>query len=285
MVPSRGVCLWAIAAVLPITLGFLPLVGLAQTYGDGIFGANEYSGTSNLPPLISLTMPTSGQSFSNGASVSISASSSDPDGTIAEVAFFVDDVSIGTTSSPYTTTWTAAGTGAHGITAVATDNEGAHATATVAITVPGSSSGGSSGGSSSSGSKSSSSKSKKAEATSAPASIAELQQKVAELTALLAQLMALRDATRPAAPTGFIFTRDLTVGSDHADVRMLQQFLNSKGFTVSTVGAGSPGQESTYFGQLTREALAVFQSTHDIVPAVGYFGPVTRALVTSILKP
>jgi tripartite motif-containing protein 71 len=77
------------------------------------------------------------------------------------------------------------------------------------------------------------------------------------------------------------FTRDLTLGSTGSDVKQLQMFLNSKGFTVAKTGAGSPGQESTYFGPLTQKALAKFQKANGITPAVGYFGPITRSFINT----
>ena len=85
-------------------------------------------------------------------------------------------------------------------------------------------------------------------------------------------------------PSVYHFTRDLTLGATGEDVRQLQIFLNSNGYTVSTEGPGSPGQETTYFGTLTQQALARYQAANDIAPAVGYFGPITRAQVNSALN-
>jgi peptidoglycan hydrolase-like protein with peptidoglycan-binding domain len=80
---------------------------------------------------------------------------------------------------------------------------------------------------------------------------------------------------------GYTFTRSLEVGSTGSDVKMLQQFLNQNGFIVATVGAGSPGSETEVFGPATRSALIRFQTTHGIVPALGYFGPVTQAFIAA----
>ena len=82
------------------------------------------------------------------------------------------------------------------------------------------------------------------------------------------------------AATGF--TRDLTVGMTGADVRQLQLFLNAHGAVIVTAGAGSPGQETDYFGPATRSALAKFQAAHGITPAAGYFGPKTRDFITTL---
>ncbi len=70
---------------------------------------------------------------------------------------------------------------------------------------------------------------------------------------------------------------NLELGATGSEVRALQQFLNSKGFMVATTGAGSPGNETTIFGLLTQSALAAYQSANGISPAIGYFGPITRA--------
>lgn len=76
--------------------------------------------------------------------------------------------------------------------------------------------------------------------------------------------------------------RDLTVGSTGDDVRALQQFLNMNGYPLATTGPGSPGNETTIFGALTRAALATFQSAQGISPSVGYFGPLTRGKIQSL---
>jgi peptidoglycan hydrolase-like protein with peptidoglycan-binding domain len=59
--------------------------------------------------------------------------------------------------------------------------------------------------------------------------------------------------------------------------------LNSVGFPVASRGAGSPGREVTRFGPLTRAALARFQKANGITPAVGFFGPITRARVNQMI--
>lgn len=88
--------------------------------------------------------------------------------------------------------------------------------------------------------------------------------------------------TSPAAqvPT-FLFTKDRHLGESGTDVQTLQEFLNSHGAPVAATGVGSPGHETTYFGARTRAALAVFQKAHGIVPASGYFGPLTRGYINS----
>ena len=86
-----------------------------------------------------------------------------------------------------------------------------------------------------------------------------------------------------ALPSPAVFTRDLTLSSKGDDVKALQQFLNAQGFVVAATGAGSVGNESIFFGNLTKAALAKYQSANNISPAVGYFGPKTRVQVKKAL--
>jgi len=75
------------------------------------------------------------------------------------------------------------------------------------------------------------------------------------------------------------FKTNLTVGSLGSEVKMLQEFLNARGYTITNSGAGSPGNETTRFGALTKAALIKYQKAKSISPAAGYFGPKTRAAV------
>src|SRR3989344_2314470 len=105
----------------------------------------------------------------------------------------------------------------------------------------------------------------------------------AQIQVLLAQIAALQGGTTGGAC--FTFTMNLTLGSTGTEVMPLQKFLNSKGFTVATSGAGSVGNETSYFGGLTAAATAKFQAANGISPAVGYFGPITRGKVNSMCAP
>ncbi len=112
---------------------------------------------------------------------------------------------------------------------------------------------------------------------------ADLQAQIAGLLLQIQQLQAqLSGSTGGGATTSYSFTRSLTIGSTGEDVRALQQFLNSHSALVSSSGAGSPGNESTYFGSKTRAALAKWQAANGVSPAVGYFGPITRAAIAAM---
>ncbi|HEV7121564.1 MAG TPA: peptidoglycan-binding protein, partial [Candidatus Paceibacterota bacterium] len=98
----------------------------------------------------------------------------------------------------------------------------------------------------------------------------------AQIASLLAQIAALQAqlGTSTTGSTSMTFTMDLKVGSSGAQVTALQNWLISKGFTIS---AGATG----FFGAQTKAALAAYQAANGISPAAGYFGPVTRARVNA----
>jgi chitinase/chitodextrinase len=74
------------------------------------------------PPVVSLTSPSSGASFSCGATVSLAASASDADGFVSKVEFFDGGALIGAdTTAPYSVSWLANSSGSHQLTAKATD--------------------------------------------------------------------------------------------------------------------------------------------------------------------
>lgn len=82
----------------------------------------------NEAPSVSITNPANGASFTTGSEISIEASATDSDGSISQVEFFVNGVSIGTdAASPFAANWSIT-EGSQTITATATDNEGATAT-------------------------------------------------------------------------------------------------------------------------------------------------------------
>ena len=105
---------------------------------------------SNIPPTIALTAPTNTATYGALATIQLSATASDTNGSVVQVDFFYASTNkIGTaTSSPYAFTWTNVNTGSYPLTAVATDNEGGSSTSsvvnvtvtntppTVALTIP-----------------------------------------------------------------------------------------------------------------------------------------------------
>ncbi|TSC88940.1 MAG: DNA topoisomerase IV subunit A [Parcubacteria group bacterium Gr01-1014_2] len=102
-----------------------------------------------------------------------------------------------------------------------------------------------------------------------------------QIAALQAQIAGLSGQT----VSTFQFTKNLTIGSSGEDVKALQKFLNAAGFKIANSGPGSPGNETSLFGSLTRTALAKWQAANAVSPASGYFGPLTRAKITSVSVP
>lgn len=95
----------------------------------------------------------------------------------------------------------------------------------------------------------------------------------------------------PLSLNAYTFTRSLNVGSEGEDVRQLQIYLNSNSQTrVSESGAGSPGSESTYFGDRTKQAVIRMQNMFaplilypvGLTLGSGYVGNSTVSFLNSI---
>jgi hypothetical protein len=85
------------------------------------------------------------------------------------------------------------------------------------------------------------------------------------------------------------FNRNLKVGDKGIDVKKLQEFLNQNDFKLSNTSLGSSGNETEFFGILTKQALIKFQDAYAskiLIPVgldkgTGYFGPSTIKFVNS----
>lgn len=78
----------------------------------------------------------------------------------------------------------------------------------------------------------------------------------------------------------YTFNADLCVGMTNADVHFLQRRLNQDPATMlSASGVGSPGNETYYFGALTKTAVIKYQNKNQITPAIGYVGSITRGVL------
>ena len=115
--------------------------GAAENYVSSNPVSGEFTNASlnlvpNIPPTVSLTSPSNGAAIVTGTAVNLTANAADSDGTITQVEFLVDGVSVGVdATSPYTGTYTAV-IGSHSIVARATDNSGDITTSSaVSITV------------------------------------------------------------------------------------------------------------------------------------------------------
>ncbi|HEX6738896.1 MAG TPA: Ig-like domain-containing protein, partial [Vicinamibacteria bacterium] len=125
----------------PADQAYAPGVGRAW---DDAWDFVRACGPAGTPPTVSLTAPAAGASFACNASVTVSATAADSDGTVARVEFFDGGINIATdTSAPYSVTWTAIGNGSHSLTAKATDNSNNSTTSAArSVTVTGCNTGG-----------------------------------------------------------------------------------------------------------------------------------------------
>lgn len=87
-----------------------------------------------------------------------------------------------------------------------------------------------------------------------------------------------------------VFSGTFKKGASNSDIKRLQILLNSDPDTrISSTGAGSPGNETDYYGNLTIQAVQKFQKKYDIVSSgtpettgYGLLGPKTRAKIAEV---
>jgi len=100
------------------------------------------------------------------------------------------------------------------------------------------------------------------------------------------------DSVFEGMPVCFTLERDLYEGVRYPEVNFLQVILNSDPDTrLTQEGAGSSGEETDYFGSLTKAAVKRFQEKYapeilaplGLKEGTGYVGPTTRAKLNQIL--
>lgn len=137
-VTTPGVYTSTLKASNGVSTGSLTVVWtVTDRPGTGKLGTSPDSGTPNQAPSVSLTSPTANASVLQGTVLTLAASATDPDGSIARVEFYDGSSLIGSASAaPYSLSWTAGSTGVHSLSAKAVDNGGASSTsAVVPVTV------------------------------------------------------------------------------------------------------------------------------------------------------
>ncbi|MBO9203751.1 MULTISPECIES: Ig-like domain-containing protein [Niastella] len=91
---------------------------------------------SNTLPVVSITSPTNGSTFTAPASITINANATDADGLIAKVEFFNGTTKLGEdVTAPYSYTWSIGTAGTYAIKAVATDDRGGQSSAQITVGV------------------------------------------------------------------------------------------------------------------------------------------------------
>ena len=129
---------------------------------------------------------------------------------------------------------------------------------------------------------------------------AELQEQInallATLSSLQDQLTVLQGGSTGGTITGCTITsfdKNLTLTSSGADVKCLQIILNSDASTqVAASGVGSAGNETTYFGPLTKAAVIKLQNKYassiltpvGLSSGTGYVGSSTRAKLNTMFS-
>jgi glucose/arabinose dehydrogenase len=126
--PGQQLVLHLISDDIYLSVQFTSLGG----HGAGGFSyIRSTPAVADVPPNVAITSPTNSASFTAPANVAITASASDSDGSVTNVAFFDGVTFLGqTNNTPYTITASLAA-GLHALTAVATDNGGLSTTSTV----------------------------------------------------------------------------------------------------------------------------------------------------------
>ncbi|MDP2726079.1 MAG: Ig-like domain-containing protein, partial [Dehalococcoidia bacterium] len=91
-------------------------------------------------PTVSLTLPANGSSVLAGTDITLEATATDSDGSVAKVIFYVNNQVLSEdTAPPYATAWTNVAVGAYTLTTQAFDNRGALAVSgevSITVTVP-----------------------------------------------------------------------------------------------------------------------------------------------------
>jgi regulation of enolase protein 1 (concanavalin A-like superfamily) len=125
---------WTEAGTEWVTLPSTFFVGIAVTSHDASalttatfdnVEIRQVGVSTNQPPLVSLLSPANGATFLAPASLTVSASASDADGSVVRVDFYQDSTPIGSsTASPFSIEWEMVPAGTYSLVAVARDDSG-----------------------------------------------------------------------------------------------------------------------------------------------------------------
>ncbi len=86
-----------------------------------------------------------------------------------------------------------------------------------------------------------------------------------------------------------MLTENLSLGVISPEVQILQKILNANGYQLAASGPGSPGNETTKYGSLTRDAIRRFQCAQNITctgdegtTGYGFVGKRTRTALMNL---
>ncbi|MBU1046781.1 peptidoglycan-binding protein [Patescibacteria group bacterium] len=131
----------------------------------------------------------------------------------------------------------------------------------------------------------------------APAQAQTVEELTAQISSLLAMISSLQaqlsnmGGTTTTTGVSYNFTKNLTMGDSGADVLNLQKVLNMSSDTmIAASGVGSKGNETEYFGGLTKAAVIKFQNKYaseiltpvGLTAGTGFVGASTRAKLNAM---
>ena len=90
---------------------------------------------------------------------------------------------------------------------------------------------------------------------------AQIASLLATIAGLQAQLAAMTGGTTPGGAC-YNFTLNHSQGDQGGEVMDVQKFMNMSGSQVAASGAGSPGNETSFFGNLTKAAVVAWQDAN-----------------------
>lgn len=121
---------------------------------------------------------------------------------------------------------------------------------------------------------------------------AQIASLLATISSLQAQLAGMTGGTTTGGTTtgSYNFTMNHKMGDQGGEVMDIQKFLNANGFAVAATGAGSPGNESSYFGSKTKAAVIAWQNANaasvltpvGLTAGTGYWGASSRAYANTM---
>ncbi len=120
-----------------ITVSYLkpsanPLQSSSAVSAASISNQQVVNNCINIAPTSIIVSPSSGSSFTSPATISITANTSDGDGSVSKVDFYNGSTMLGSVSTPpYMYTWNSVAAGTYSLTCIATDNLGAKTTSPV----------------------------------------------------------------------------------------------------------------------------------------------------------